>query len=188
MVINPQNDCTWTFQNGILSINLTTDEGKSYLFKTHFSVDDLYMKPEVNASFTIKEGELLTYYLEGINKILKDEGSALDLGINAVACEQYTKPAIPTSRYFIMGSQREYEVLEGDVVSVYTNEFKCGDCVVLEPRDADGLTRLMLLNRELLLDVKQHRGYSLGQMIRVDPECVIEFRELNNRRNCHKYA
>ena len=85
MVINPQNDCTWTFQNGILSINLTTDEGKSYLFKTHFSVDDLYMKPEVNASFTIKEGELLTYYLEGINKILKDEGSALDLGINAVA-------------------------------------------------------------------------------------------------------
>ena len=53
MVINPQNDCTWTFQNGILSINLTTDEGKSYLFKTHFSVDDLYMKPEVNASFTI---------------------------------------------------------------------------------------------------------------------------------------
>lgn len=71
MVINPQNDCTWTFQNGILSINLTTDEGKSYLFKTHFSVDDLYMKPEVNASFTIKEGELLTYYLEGINKILR---------------------------------------------------------------------------------------------------------------------
>lgn len=88
----------------------------------------------------------------------------------------------------MMGSQREYEVLEGDVVSVYTNEFKCGDCVVLEPRDADGLTRLMLLNRELLLDVKQHRGYSLGQMIRVDPECVFEFRELNNRRNGHKYA
>lgn len=188
MVINPHNDCTWTFQDGKLSINLTTDEGRSFLFKTHYDIEDLYVKPEVNASFTIRDAELLTDYQEGIGRIIGSEGGALDLGLNAVACARFTRPAVATSRYFLEAVGAKYQYNRGDVVSVYTKNGKCGDCVVLDQFDSDGLTRLMLLNRELVLDEEQNRGYSLGQMIRVSPEKVSSFRAINRFNDHSRYA
>lgn len=176
MIISPQRDCTWTYYQGRLSINLTTDEGVSYLFKTHFDVESLYERPDVNTPFTIADAQLLTTYQDGVDKILKDEGKALDLGLNAVACMRFVKPAIPTSRWYLPYGGRNVEFDDGDVVTIYTKSGNVGDCLVLTKCDADGLTRLMLLNRFLLVD--GNKGVLLGQMIRVRPDCVCAFRSI----------
>ena len=150
MIISPQRDCTWTYYQGRLSINLTTDEGVSYLFKTHFDVESLYERPDVNTPFTIADAQLLTTY--------------------------QVKPAIPTSRWYLPYGGRNVEFDDGDVVTIYTKSGNVGDCLVLTKCDADGLTRLMLLNRFLLVD--GNKGVPLGQMIRVRPDCVCAFRSI----------
>ena len=73
MVISPQNDCTWTYHDGKLSINLTTDEGKSYLFKTRYNVEDLFVRPDSNSQFCIEDANLLTDYQDGLYEILKND-------------------------------------------------------------------------------------------------------------------
>lgn len=185
MIISPQKDCTWTYFQGKLSINLTTDEGVSYLFKTHFNVESLYERPEMNTPFTIADAQLLTAYQEGVYKILKNEGQALDLGLNAVACMRFVKPAIPTSRYFLPYGGRNVEFYDGDVVSIYTKSGNVGDCLVLNQCDADGLTRLMLLNPFLCVD--GDRGLPLASMVRVHPDCVCAFRSIQGNQNV-RYA
>ena len=174
MVINPHKDCTWTYDEGRLSINLTTDEGSSYKFRTHYRVEDLAVRPEVNSQFCIQDATLLTDYQYGLDKVLRNEEISLDLGLNAVACERFTRPACPSSRYFLSNSDYGYMFSRGDVVIVYS---KCGDagyCLVLEENDADGLVRLMLLTDQLVLDKEHNRGYQVGMMIRVHPQCIYE--------------
>ena len=184
MVINPQNDCTWTLRDGKLSVHLTTDDGHAYIFKTLYRVEDLYEKPEVNASFTIQDAELLTDYQAGIGRVVDDAG-ALDLGLNAVACQRFTRPFMGVSRYFVQSNVR-HNIMRGDLVTIYAVNDRAGDCVVLDPCDADGLTRLMLLNKELVLDVEHDRGFGKGQMIRVTPLRVFGFRALSKSKT--RYA
>ncbi|MBQ9220682.1 cell division protein ZapC domain-containing protein [Succinivibrio sp.] len=183
MVISPQNDCTWTYHDGKLSINLTTDEGKSYLFKTRYNIEDLFVRPDSNSQFCIEDANLLTDYQDGLYEILKNESFALDLGLNAVACEKFTRPAAPTSRYFLALDRPAFEFARGDVVILYSKAGTAGYCLVLEERDADGMVRLMLLSEELILDKEQNRGYQIGMMIRVCPECIGDiYTGTNDRR------
>ncbi len=185
MVITPELGCTWTYKDGKLSINLTSDEGKSYLFKTHYNVDQLYVRPEINAPFCVEDANLLGDYLGGLGEVVKDEGSALDLGLNGVACQRFTKPTFDTSKYFVAYANNDYVPQLGDVVTLYAVSNEAGDCLVLDPCDKDGLARLMLLNQDFVID--KNRGYLLGMMIRVKPELVCMFRS-GIQRNRYSYA
>lgn len=180
MVITPQNDCTWSYHDGKLSINLTTDDGKSYLFKTLFRVEDLFVRPEVNSQFCIIDAQLLTTYQEGVDRVLNNEDNALDLGLNAVACQRFTRPACPTSRYFMMNEECLIQAMAGDIVNLYAKCGHVGHCIVLDGCDADGLVRLMLLTDELILDPQEGRGYRRGMMIRVNSACVFQFSIVGN--------
>ena len=100
MVISPQNGCTWTYKDGKLGINITSDDGLSYLFTTHYEIERLFRKPEINAPFCVEDANLLTAYMSGLSEIIPEESQALDLGLNGVACQRFTRPTAPTSRYF----------------------------------------------------------------------------------------
>ncbi len=186
MVISPQNDCTWTYHNGCLSIHLTTDEGQSYLFDTKYSVDQLFVRPEVNTQFCIEDATLLTDYQFGLDRVLKDEVSSFEYGLNAVACARFTRPAYPTSRYFIEHPRTRGNFERGDVVTIYTKSGDTGYCLVLEENDADGLVRLMLLTDSLVLDRVENRGYVKGNMIRVNDCCIYDL--AGQYSNTERYA
>lgn len=174
MVITPQNDCTWTYTNGKLGINLTLDNGQSFLFRTHYDIDRLYQRPEMNSPFCVQDATLLTDYLSGLNEIFFEEGQSLDLGLNGVACQRFTRPTAPVSRFFFEINNNGYVPQRGDIVTIYAKSGEAGDCLVLDPMDADGLTRLMLLNKDLL--ISNERGFLLGMMIRLQPRLVSVYR------------
>ena len=186
MVISPQNGCTWTYKDGKLGINITSDDGLSYLFTTHYEIERLFRKPEINAPFCVEDANLLTAYMSGLSEIIPEESQALDLGLNGVACQRFTRPTAPTSRYFFQIDNGGYVPQMGDVVTVYAKSGEAGDCLVLDPQEADGVCRLMLLNKDLMID--QGRGYLLGMMIRVQPFLVNPYRGFDGHTKGGMYA
>ncbi|MGN0915110.1 MAG: hypothetical protein ACI4NE_01980 [Succinivibrio sp.] len=180
MVINPQNDLTWTYQQGKLGINLTADDGNNYLLDTSYKVDDLFERPEVNAPFCVRDVSLLAEYQEGLSSFINDEGKVLSISLKGVACQRFVKPAIPYCKFFVSDPEERVDPVKGEIVNIYTT---CGGAaygMVLDEKDADGLTRLILLSPEL--ELLPGRGFSNGMMIRVSPEYVCCFRSLHKRK------
>ncbi len=172
-MITAGNGWSWNYKNERLGIYLSTDEGRSQFFFTHYGTADLYDPPKSSAAFCCEDARLLAAYEEGLTRIGLDESGSLDLGLNGVACERFVRPAIPMTRHF-MSYDRSFNAETGTVVTVYTVKGKAGDCLVLEDQDIDGLCRLMLLNPELMLPTG--RAVKLGGMIRVNPHMICPFR------------
>ena len=179
MVINPHKDCTWIYYEKHLSINLTTDEGASYTYKTYFKLNDLDYCPANHTPFSVGEAQLLTVYQEQLQMLLRSESTALEIGLNGVACERYMKPAVPATRFFYFSPEPVQELRMGDIVTVVSKYGKTGHCLLLEPNDSDQLVRLMLLNEILVLykgnKPEEDRGYLQGDMIRLNRACVEAF-------------
>lgn len=187
MRISPQSDCKWDYRGTKLSVLLTSDEGMSYIFETHYDMRDLLDCPQRGASFCIQDASLLTSYLEGLSKIRLSDSACLDLGLNALACERFVRPSIPCSRYFLRRNGSKLDFHCGDVVSLYSKGGSIADCLVLEEFDADNVTRLILLNPSFDFTANESRKCRLGNMIRVNPECICGFREYDGK-SIVKYA
>ena len=175
MIINPSHNCTWSYNNGKLVINLTTDDGESYQLDTNYRVDDLDVRPENNEPFCVFDANLLTEYQDGISKRISDEGTVLSIGLRAVACMRFARVGCPYSKFFTPVSSRQIVPSKGMFVNIYSKNGNYGHCIVLDEKDADGLVRLMLLSEEL--EVMENRGFSNGMMIRVAPEYVCRYEE-----------
>lgn len=175
MIINPSHNCTWSYNNGSLVINLTTDDGESYQLDTNYKVDDLDVRPENNEPFCVFDASLLTEYQDGISKLISDEGTVLSIGLRAVACMRFARVAVPYSKFFYPLNGRQITPSKGMFVNIYSRNGKYGHCIVLDEKDADGLVRLMLLSEEL--EVIENRGFCNGNMIRLAPEYIGRYEE-----------
>lgn len=167
------NGWNWNYKNERLGIYLSTHEGSLQFFYTHYSKADLYDPPKSGSAFCCEDASLLASYEEGLSQIGLDESGCLDLGLNAVACERFVKLAIPLTRHFY-SFDKKCHVEKGSVVTLYTVKGKAGDCLVLDEKDIDGLSRLMLLNPDL--ELPTGRFIKLGGMIRVNPQMLCPFR------------
>ena len=181
MRISPKNDCKWDYRATRLSVFLPSDDGMSYIFETHYDMRELLECPRRGTSFCIQDATLLTAYLEGLSRIKLSDSDCLDLGLNALACERFVRPSIPCSRYFFRRNGGRFNFHCGDVVSLYSRSGAIADCIVLEELDADSVTRLMLLNPSFDFAANESRKCKLGNMIRVNSECVCGFREYDGK-------
>ena len=54
MKISPQSDCKWDYRGTSLSVLLTSDEGITYMFETHYSISDLLDRLRVELHFVFR--------------------------------------------------------------------------------------------------------------------------------------
>ena len=88
--------------------------------------------------------------------------------------------------YFVEAGYLHYTQKQGVIAFLYAKSGEAGDCLVLDPQDADGVCRLMLLNKDLMID--QGRGYYLGMMIRVQQFLVNPYRGFDGYTKGGMYA
>ncbi len=189
MKFTPGNEWSWGYgseNNGIapLVLNICDDEGKRYVFTTHYTNADLREFPQPGQAFCIEDAALLTDFQEGLYNIniVKDE-ICLPLALNALACARFVKLPRPCGRLFLPFAGAEL-ILRGQVVSLYSKNGGVGDFMVLDEFPDSDVYRVMLLNQEWDLD---HIILKAGAMIRVPANCLCAYRSISIGRNA-RYA
>lgn len=188
MKFTPGQEWTWGFakegNDERLIINLVSDEGVRYCFKTLYKSSDLAVLPKNGESLCIEDACLLTDFQEGLYAINvnKDE-VCLDLGLNAVACSRFVRNPNPSGRFFLPFGNNQY-IKRGQVVSLYGKAGGIGDFFVLDEIPDGNLYRLMLLNREW--DLGMHL-LKVGAMLRVSADRICAFRSIKGARTA-QYA
>ncbi len=181
------DDWCWNYNSGELGIVVRTNDGKLRFLNIHHRQEDLLNAPKNGEPFSCSDAKYLGIYEQGFQEIGIKDLDCLALGLKAVACEQFVRPNLPLTRYF-MSFRYEYHLEPGNLATIYTINGKAADCMVLETRDPDGLTRLMLLNSQL--ELPNRRVIKLGKMIRVKANTVRMFKEFSRKTDqcIEKYA
>lgn len=187
MLSTSWNDWNWNYNAGELGIIIRTNDGKLRFLNIHHRQEDLLNVPKKGEAFSCSDARYLGMYEQGLQEIGLKDLDCLALGLKAVACEQFVRPSLPLTRYF-MNFRYEYDFEPGNLATVYTINGKAADCLVLEREDADGLTRLMLLNESI--ELPSGRIIRLGKMLRVKKSTVRLFKEFSRKADqcIAKYA
>ena len=166
MKFTPGNEWSWGYsaqkdENAALILNISDDEGKRYVFTTHYTTADLRTFPQPGQAFCIEDAALLTDFQEGLyaSKVVQDE-ICLPLALNALACARFVKLPRPCGRMFLPfggGSA----IIRGQVVSLYTKDGGVGDVGSVVLRS--------------------------GAMIRVPLSCICAYRSISLSRSA-RYA
>ncbi len=172
------NDWKWNYNAGELGIVIRTNDGKLRFLNIHHRQEDLLNAPHNGEAFSCSDARFLGIYEQGLESTGLKELDCLALGLKAVACEQFVRPCLPLTRYF-MSFRSEYDLQVGELATIYTVNGKAADCLILERRDPDGLTRLMLLNN--FIELPNGRVIKLGKMIRVKNNTVRMFKEFSRK-------
>ncbi len=179
MRFKPISEWKWSVKNDRLVVSLQDELGQKFYCKTHFIYSSLSNPPMPEQDFCIADAQLLEIYKEGFAEIRLNEGSCLDLGINAVACARFVSCTSSMTRYFIPHRNNVY-FKTGDVVSLYAPNGEICDCVVLDEIDRDNKTSLMIVNPSF--QTYDGRILSIGNKLRVDPGVINKFREMRTTR------
>ncbi len=176
---------TWKWRylnNGYLGVSLIVD-GKELGLSSNYMLDKLWTKPKDGESFSVQDARMYTAFEEGLRTIrMLNEDQIMQLAINAVACQRFVLINPPASQHFATCYKRHL-IKTGDIVTVYTKMGTVGDCLVLEARDGENLSRLMLLNK--VLYVKENKGFRLCDMIRINSDFVHPSRFVKQRNRLY---
>lgn len=172
------DDWKWNYNAGELGIVIRTNDGKLRFLNIHHRLEDLIDAPRNGEAFSCSDAQFLGIYEQGLEETGLKEFDCLALGLKAVACKRFVRPGLPLTRYF-MSFRSEYNLRSGDLATIYTINGKAADCLVLEGKDPDGLTRLMLLNS--FIELLDGRVIKLGKMIRVKNNTVRMFKEFSRK-------
>ena len=116
-----------------LSLCVTDENLRLYKCLTHYTTEDLRFKPQSGDELKVSDAMLLNDFQTGLHNInIIDEGTCLELSINAIACLMFVHDV--RFRHFdsFVRYQNQEFFRRGDVVTLTTKEGACGDFFVLD--------------------------------------------------------
>ncbi len=168
-----------------LALNLYSDEGAAFVFRTCFRYSDLREYPDRGHPFTVMDAVLLTAFQEGLYELNLQDRWCMSLSLNALACARFARLPNPSGGRMYLPYGGKEPIYLGQVVSLYAKFGGVGDFIVLDEYPDGDVYRLMLLNTRWDLG---SFVISQGTMVRVSSSVICPFRSIEHEDTRVRYA